>query len=79
MAKLSFLSLFLLCLVATATAQNCGRQAGNRACANGLCCSQYGFCGSTSEYCSRANGCQSNCRGGGGAGGAGGGAGGGSP
>nr|C0HLN3.1 RecName: Full=Morintide mO3; AltName: Full=Morintide hevein-like peptide 3; Short=Mo-HLP3 [Moringa oleifera] len=28
---------------------------------NRLCCSQYGFCGTTSEYCSRANGCQSNC------------------
>nr|C0HLV5.1 RecName: Full=Morintide mO6; AltName: Full=Morintide hevein-like peptide 2; Short=Mo-HLP2 [Moringa oleifera] len=28
---------------------------------NGLCCSQYGFCGTTSAYCSRANGCQSNC------------------
>nr|C0HLV4.1 RecName: Full=Morintide mO5; AltName: Full=Morintide hevein-like peptide 1; Short=Mo-HLP1 [Moringa oleifera] len=27
---------------------------------NGLCCSQYGFCGTTSQYCSRANGCQSN-------------------
>nr|C0HLV3.1 RecName: Full=Morintide mO4; AltName: Full=Morintide hevein-like peptide 4; Short=Mo-HLP4 [Moringa oleifera] len=26
---------------------------------NRLCCSQYGFCGTTSEYCSRVSGCQS--------------------
>ncbi|XP_065623223.1 endochitinase-like, partial [Quercus suber] len=27
---------------------------------NGLCCSQYGWCGSTTEYC--GNGCQSQCK-----------------
>jgi hypothetical protein len=34
--------------------KNCG--AGIGSCANGLCCSQWGYCGSTEEYC--ALGCQ---------------------
>ncbi|PHU23618.1 Pro-hevein [Capsicum chinense] len=53
------LLLFAL-LLTTTSAQNCGRQAGGRACANRLCCSQFGFCGTTREYCGA--GCQSNCR-----------------
>ena len=40
-------------------AQQCGTQKGGVKCANGLCCSQYGYCGSTNEYC--GTGCQSNC------------------
>jgi chitinase len=38
-------------------AQQCGSQGGGAICANNLCCSQYGYCGSTSAYC--ASGCQS--------------------
>ncbi|PHT28067.1 Endochitinase [Capsicum baccatum] len=53
------LVLFALLLTRT-SAQNCGRQAGGRVCANRLCCSQFGFCGTTREYCGA--GCQSNCR-----------------
>ncbi|XVE87513.1 hypothetical protein DITRI_Ditri18aG0123900 [Diplodiscus trichospermus] len=41
------------------SAQQCGRQAGGALCANNLCCSQHGWCGSTSEYC--GTGCQSQC------------------
>lgn len=37
-------------------AQQCG---SNAPCANGMCCSQYGYCGTTSDYC--CSGCQSQC------------------
>ncbi|PHT61799.1 Antimicrobial protein PN-AMP1, partial [Capsicum annuum] len=58
--KFQVVILVLLALLLTTTsAQNCGRQAGGRACANRLCCSQYGYCGSTRAYC--GVGCQSNC------------------
>nr|AUN87468.1 chitinase [Camellia fraterna] len=55
----SILSFSLLSL-----AQQCGSQAGGKLCAGGLCCSQYGYCGNTSPYCS--TGCQSQCSPGGG-------------
>ncbi|KAL9261035.1 Pro-hevein-like protein [Drosera capensis] len=55
---------FLICMVAGAAAQQCGSQAGGQLCPNGLCCSQYGYCGSTDAYCSTANHCQSQCHGG---------------
>ncbi|KAK8270272.1 hypothetical protein V6Z12_D11G184200 [Gossypium hirsutum] len=42
-------------------AEVCGRQAGGALCPNGLCCSQFGMCGSTSDYC--GSGCQSQCSG----------------
>ncbi|KAG0575563.1 hypothetical protein M758_5G014200 [Ceratodon purpureus] len=65
--RLTFTALLvvsLLYLVQMAAAQTCGSQAGGKKCANNLCCSQYGYCGSTSEYC--GNGCQSQCGGSGG-------------
>ncbi|KAI3847725.1 hypothetical protein MKW92_048634 [Papaver armeniacum] len=37
----------------------CGSGAGGALCSGGLCCSQYGYCGSTSAYCGA--GCQSQC------------------
>ncbi|KDP25869.1 hypothetical protein JCGZ_22899 [Jatropha curcas] len=51
----------LLVLVSTsrALAQRCGNQAGGALCSDGLCCSEFGYCGMTLEYCS--NGCQSQC------------------
>ncbi|KAD4889383.1 hypothetical protein E3N88_21456 [Mikania micrantha] len=52
---------FLLYLIASVSAQTCGRQAGNALCSNGYCCSQYGYCGTTPDYCSPANKCQSQC------------------
>ncbi|KAF7817826.1 pro-hevein [Senna tora] len=51
--------------------EQCGRQAGGKLCDNNLCCSQYGWCGNTDDYCSPSKNCQSNCRGGGGGGGGG--------
>ncbi|CAN6206623.1 unnamed protein product [Urochloa humidicola] len=41
--------------------QQCGSQAGGALCPDCLCCSQWGFCGSTSDYC--GDGCQSQCDG----------------
>ncbi|KAL2906455.1 Endochitinase [Bienertia sinuspersici] len=47
-------------MMETSNAFQCGRQAGGARCGRGLCCSQYGYCGSTRRYCGR--GCQSQCR-----------------
>ncbi|WVZ23099.1 hypothetical protein V8G54_001643 [Vigna mungo] len=47
-------------LMLGATAERCGSQGGGALCANGLCCSQHGWCGSTNEYC--GTGCQSQCQ-----------------
>ncbi|PUZ47789.1 hypothetical protein GQ55_7G194300 [Panicum hallii var. hallii] len=61
--------LALLCAagIVPAAAQSCN-------CQPGLCCSKYGYCGTTSTYC--GEGCQSGpCTGGGGSGGGGGGSG----
>ena len=47
----------LLQEVSVVVAQTCGKQANNAVCANNLCCSQYGYCGSTTAWC--GTGCQS--------------------
>ncbi|OVA00611.1 Chitin-binding [Macleaya cordata] len=39
----------------------CGRQAGGALCSNGLCCSIFGYCGTTPAHC--CEGCQSQCEG----------------
>lgn len=36
----------------------CGRQGGGAVCYGGLCCSQFGYCGSTPGYCCLSAGCQ---------------------
>ncbi|OMO55725.1 Glycoside hydrolase, family 19, catalytic [Corchorus capsularis] len=56
-AVLTLCSLAILLL--GVSAQQCGNQAGGALCANGLCCSQYGYCGTTPDYC--GTGCQSQC------------------
>ncbi|PHT53671.1 hypothetical protein CQW23_08133 [Capsicum baccatum] len=58
--KFQVMILVLLALLTTTSAQQCGRQAGGRVCPNRLCCSQFGFCGTTRANC--GPGCQSNCR-----------------
>ncbi|XP_060218193.1 wound-induced protein WIN1-like [Lycium barbarum] len=65
------LALVLFIIAAGANAQQCGRQSGGALCSGNLCCSQHGWCGSTPEYCSPSQGCQSRCSGGGGGGGGG--------
>ncbi|KAJ0040853.1 hypothetical protein Pint_28630 [Pistacia integerrima] len=61
--KLYTLVIFSLTLLVGSFGEQCGRQAGGAVCPNGLCCSQHGWCGSTTEYCT--TGCQSQCRPGG--------------
>uniref|UniRef100_A0A7N2R0C6 chitinase n=1 Tax=Quercus lobata TaxID=97700 RepID=A0A7N2R0C6_QUELO len=58
MKLVSLILLFLAFLLGT-TAEQCGTQAGGAVCPNGLCCSQFGWCGNTNDYC--GNGCQSQC------------------
>jgi len=47
------------------TDNTCGVQNGGTVCGfenpSGPCCSQYGWCGSTPDYCLPENGCQSGC------------------
>ena len=47
--------------IGTLRAAQCGSQAGGATCPNCLCCSRFGWCGSTPEYC--GDGCQSHCSG----------------
>ena len=62
MKLVSLILLFFAFLLGT-TAEQCGTQAGGAVCPNGLCCSQFGWCGNTNDYC--GNGCQSQCSSGG--------------
>ncbi|KAG5530095.1 hypothetical protein RHGRI_030456 [Rhododendron griersonianum] len=65
MRILALISLSLLStLGALAQQEQCGSQAGGKVCPGGLCCSKFGFCGTTTAYCT--DGCQSNCNTGGG-------------
>lgn len=66
LALVSLLSLLSI-LGASAQGEQCGSQAGGKVCPGGLCCSKFGFCGSTAAYCT--GGCQSNCGSGSGGGG----------
>ncbi|GJM88522.1 hypothetical protein PR202_ga04594 [Eleusine coracana subsp. coracana] len=59
MKALALAVLTLAYSAAPAHAQQCGAQAGGALCPNGLCCSQFGYCGVTDDYCGR--GCQSQC------------------
>ena len=38
----------------------CGAQAGGLTCPNGLCCSEWGYCGDTEAYCGAGTGCGVN-------------------
>lgn len=40
------------------TSPQCGAAANGARCTNNLCCSQWGFCGSSDMYCSNVAGCQ---------------------
>ncbi|EFJ11687.1 hypothetical protein SELMODRAFT_425957 [Selaginella moellendorffii] len=66
MASLRAVAAFFLCMLvvamvehanvveaqaACATRPCCGPQGGGGRCNPGLCCSQFGYCGSTSDYC----------------------------
>jgi chitinase len=61
LSAIVILAVLAAVLATAARAQTCGSQAGGATCANCLCCSQFGFCGNTSDYCGA--GCQSQCTG----------------
>ncbi|XP_002439136.2 chitinase 12 [Sorghum bicolor] len=54
-------TVFLSMSSSSTHAQQCGTQAAGALCPNCQCCSMYGWCGSTSDYC--GSGCQSQCTG----------------
>jgi len=54
------LLLLLLLLLHEGEAQQCGEQADGALCPGDLCCSVWGYCGSTDAYCGPGN-CQSQC------------------
>ncbi|EFJ37451.1 hypothetical protein SELMODRAFT_403798 [Selaginella moellendorffii] len=71
MASLRAFAAFFLCMFVVAMVEHanvveaqaacgtrpcCGRQGGRASCNRGLCCSQFGYCGSTSAFC--GTGCQ---------------------
>lgn len=62
MRAVALVAMLATALAASARAEQCGSQANGALCPNGLCCSKWGWCGSTSDYCT--NGCQSQCGGG---------------
>ncbi|KAM6563582.1 hypothetical protein CsatB_023580 [Cannabis sativa] len=55
-------ALFLLVNVSSyaVAAGECGKDAGGALCAEGFCCSNYGYCGQTDDYCAPDK-CQSQC------------------
>ncbi|XP_060667439.1 endochitinase-like [Ziziphus jujuba] len=74
MTKMMFWGLTIISLLFSiqgSLAEQCGSRVGGATCPGGLCCSQYGWCGTTPEYCT--NGCQSQCSASSGMGGGGGG------
>ncbi|KAL6603339.1 hypothetical protein ACP70R_043700 [Stipagrostis hirtigluma subsp. patula] len=66
MRALAVVALLAAAFAVAARAQQCGSQAGGATCPNCLCCSRFGWCGSTDQYCGA--GCQSQCKGCGGGG-----------
>ncbi|CAL5402190.1 unnamed protein product [Camellia sinensis] len=56
---LTILCLLAALLITKGSAEQCGSQAEGALCPGGLCCSKYGWCGTTYDYC--GPGCQSQC------------------
>ncbi|ESK91743.1 chitotriosidase-1 isoform 2 [Moniliophthora roreri MCA 2997] len=50
----------IIFFVSTAYSQSCGSQNNGALCEKG-CCSQYGFCGTTADFCLTSKRCQSQC------------------
>uniref|UniRef100_A0A804PDW1 chitinase n=1 Tax=Zea mays TaxID=4577 RepID=A0A804PDW1_MAIZE len=66
MRALALASVLAAALAVSARAAQCGDGADGKLCPDCLCCSKWGYCGSTSDYC--GDGCQSQCDGCGGGG-----------
>ncbi|XP_010465017.1 PREDICTED: basic endochitinase B-like [Camelina sativa] len=58
----TYLLIFLIfsLLLSFSLAKQCGKDVDGALCPNDLCCSHYGYCGTTEDYCKQP-GCQSNC------------------
>ena len=56
-----FVAIFLVAWAGFSMADQCGRQANGALCAGGLCCSQFGVCGTGNDFCCPNLGCQSQC------------------
>ncbi|XP_075112750.1 endochitinase 3-like [Nicotiana tabacum] len=54
------LSLLALLLIPSVLAAQCGQQADGALCPSGYCCSNYGWCGTTGDYCDPDK-CQIQC------------------
>lgn len=54
-------SLLLLLPFVNAQGTSCGSQAKGALCPDKQCCSQYGYCGTTSDFCLTSKRCQSRC------------------
>ncbi|PRP83748.1 hypothetical protein PROFUN_09080 [Planoprotostelium fungivorum] len=54
--KVVALTIFAL-LIASSVGQNCGCDDAD----DGKCCSRWGYCGRTADYCDKSRGCQSGC------------------
>ncbi|KAJ7281654.1 hypothetical protein C8J57DRAFT_80209 [Mycena rebaudengoi] len=50
-----------LALIVVVASQSCGPQNNGALCPTGQCCSQYGYCGTTSDFCLTSQRCQSQC------------------
>ncbi|KAL9936298.1 hypothetical protein V8E36_005140 [Tilletia maclaganii] len=53
--------LALFAFASAVLADGCGSRFNNALCPQGQCCSQYGSCGTTAEYCLTSKSCQSGC------------------
>ncbi|XP_060205101.1 endochitinase 3-like isoform X2 [Lycium barbarum] len=54
------LSVLAILLIPSVLAEQCGKQASGAPCPSGYCCSNYGWCGTTGDYCDPDK-CQSQC------------------
>lgn len=58
---IALVTMAMMNLYITVSAEQCGRQAGGALCPGGLCCSKWGWCGNTQDHCGQD--CQSQCGG----------------
>ncbi|CAL5050249.1 unnamed protein product [Urochloa decumbens] len=61
MRAVAVVAMLAAAFAASARGEQCGSQAGGALCPNCLCCSKWGWCGSSDAYC--GDGCQSQCTG----------------
>ncbi|MCD9560373.1 Chitinase 1 [Datura stramonium] len=60
MSQLCVFATLSMLLVPNVLAEQCGKQADDALCPSGYCCSNFGWCGTTGDYCDPDK-CQSQC------------------